>query len=239
MTTFRRLRNALRSPTARVEHLRTIIGTIRENKRLDDLPENLAALLVEYDQPHIEPNLRYDVQELLAGSTEMARILLNPAFSADEAMTLISNQLTILSKVQRYLATRPAVEGYSILAVHSSTLIGQFATREEGERQLQYMRTVGRIDDALVVPVRIVSTYALQPQAPASEPTLHHEDDIPDAIKPSFATHGFVDLPLATQGTPTNGPDATPRTINLTNFLNKPSEVGVADPNTPGSERSA
>ena len=182
-----RLSNALKSPTARVENLRTIVDTIRTSKRLDNLPDTIAEVLNLYDNSSVDAQLRNDVQELLTGTVEISQILLNPAFSVDDALLLISEQQRIFAKVLRYLAQRPQKIGYSILSCKNNSLLGHFGTKEEAHGQLAMLQQAGHCPNSLVVPVKITSQFAIRPEQQAEQgpdPDPAGTDPIPDSIRP-------------------------------------------------------
>lgn len=200
---IRSLASALRSPKARVDHLRIVVETIKTSKRLDDFPGLMADLLQCYDEPSTDSALRADIHELLASSVEIAQILLHPTFSADEAMVLIGNHQRILSQVLRYLSQRPRHNGYSILIIKTGTLMGQFTTEAEAEGQLKLWRSIGNCPDAIVTPVTITSMHALRPEGAQ----LHENDPIPDSVRPEPTQELSIDGPY--HPTLTSGPVPT------------------------------
>lgn len=185
---FASLKSALQSPARRVERLRVVIDTIRASERLDHLPDTIAEILTLYDSPTISPALRADIQELFASSIELSKILLNPTFNSDDTLVLISNHQQILSKLLHYLAIRPSREGYSLLITRTGTLVGQFSTREEADRQLQIWHSIGQCPDAVVTPVKITSTFAIRPEpdpARAESRDERADEPIPNGIRPT------------------------------------------------------
>lgn len=166
---MRSLRKRLQSSTTHIETLRMVISRMRTISPLYHLPDRFADLIDIYDRAPVNAAYRQDIFNLLSCSVDTATHLATPTIDASEALQLINHQITILTKLSTYLSNRPARIGYSILSPQTNTLLGQYNTKAEAEQFLASLGSLNHDKHALVVPVKIVSQFAVRP-APAPEP---------------------------------------------------------------------
>ena len=164
-----KLRNAFTSASSKVENLRVVVSRIRYSKTLDSIPDALARVIDLHDRAQLDMNFRQDIHSILAGGVNVAESMLDPAFDSNKAISMVSEQITTLSRILNYLSQRPARIGYSILSVPSGTLLGQFSSEGEARQHLDDLRSFGHAANAIVVPVKIISQFSIQPSAPAPE----------------------------------------------------------------------
>lgn len=185
-----------------VSKLRDMLHQAHANEILDDLPDRFTNVIDLYNQGNIDPRFRNDIHQILSGSVNVALAMVTPTFPVELAITTISEQLAILSRILCYLQTRSSSTGFSIFLPEDGQLVGAYTTEAEANQHLQIMRNLGLAHHAEVVPVSVVSSVAIRPRVPRLEALVnegsqlglkaevnepHLDDDvitIPSGIKP-------------------------------------------------------
>lgn len=147
-----------------VSKLRDMLHQVRGNEILDDLPERFTNVIDLYNQGNVDSRFRHDIHQILSGSVNVALSMVTPTFPVEFAITTISEQLAILSRILSYLQTRSSATGFSIFLPEDGQLIGAYTTEAEANQHLQIMRNLGLVHQAEVVPVSVVSSVAVRPR---------------------------------------------------------------------------
>ena len=197
----------MKLPFTRSSHsrLRDVLNYSKAGEVLHSVPDRLADIIERYDATASDPHFRHDIYNILSGSIDIAEALVDETFSVEHALEQVARQLEVLSRITRYLNTRPQRLGFSILIPKTHQLIGQYSTEAEAKSALANMIAFGaNTKNAIVVPVKIVSQHAVQPQEPhppATQEAAPEPHAIPSGIKPP-SERGPAEKPEANHAAP-------------------------------------
>lgn len=158
---------------------------VRNNERLQHLPEQFADLLHRFDNSHCHPALLNDIHLLLSNSVALAESLVDDTIPTINAVQASTTMLGVLQRVLIHLETaRPGRDAFAILLpTTGSFLPSVFTSREEAESQIECLRQFMAGTAFVVVPVKVTSQFALQPKAPAK---TEYSELYPDIVIPTL-----------------------------------------------------
>lgn len=148
-----------------------------------DLLPRLSHVLDQlHDNCNLDASARSDIMSIIDDGLELAASMLNTSYPAELVLRRMTN---ILSTAQRILihteTSRPGRYGFGVIGPSGDLLPILASTQDEAMSQLSAFVSVGLSSDCTVIPIRMSSTFVLQPQTePLHEPIPEDEPITPE-----------------------------------------------------------
>lgn len=187
--------------TAAIDRLRDVVaGLRRPEDSLHKLPDELAAVLLLYEDETIDPAYRGDIHAILSGAVGLATALAGPAISGPTASGWALRQISILCRVIHHLENRTTASKFGILYTSTLSLHPEvYATAFEASTALEGLRRHGVTGAATIVPITLTSQTVVRPsvapfglvedgssrvEAEAATPSIQPETPKPATVTP-------------------------------------------------------